>query len=1269
MSKYVKKASAVMLAMVIFFGMLLVPGTNLMTAEAATLYDLWVNGEQFSSDKLTIACGSGKAVYSPTDSTLTLTNATITKNDADGAGICLVDGAGITIALNGKNTVNVSSDDAVSALSGSITIKDGAAAGIGSLDTSASSYGIYAKSGIVIQSGDVSFTASGSYGCSIKASGEVKIAGGNVSCIAAGTGSHISGAKVVISGGSVDASAANIGPAPVNSSGKALVRTEYTVPSVSEVKVVESVKVKVNNEDYTYTSGNMLTDKSGRLVLWLPEGAVVSDAAVSATEATTASTTYSETSSTTSSTTTSKTTTKTTASTTAKPQVPAYVKMTGNNVNFRESAGNGDVIDKLPIFAWYPCTAVTTSGNVKWYKITVGTTTGWVSGTYAAPETEGGSFIQVTGNNVNVRTSAPSGSVIDTVRENTYYKYSDSKDVSGTKWYKIALGTTSGWISGSFCKEAASAGGTSTSGTDNTSGTTTSTTQAASSGWLKIIGTQVNVRSGAGTDYEKVDTVKQNAWYKFSEVKTVGSEKWYKITIGTSSGWIAGTYAQAATEAANYVTLTGDNVNIRDRAEDGEVVTSLPINASYPYTESTTQNGVTWYKITVGNKTGWIVGTFVQVSGGTAPSGTGSDGSSTSTTQTQKTAPAAKAVKEYVRATNGKVNVRDAANGSNIVTTITEKMKDGWFKYTDTNTISGTKWYKIVIGNQSGWVSGNYLKEATTAEKYIRVTSNLVNVRNDANGSDIVAQVPQNCCYPFSETKVDNNTVWYKITVGSATGWINGNFVTVADPDTSGTTASSTTGTGTTTTGTAAGVQYLMVTGTTANIRESAPSGKVLGETYMNGWYPYTEVKTVNNVKWYKVTAGSVTGWVNGELVKTTSVSANYVRMTGDNVRVRASAPNGTVVANVRKNASYPYTDTKDVSGTTWYKITVGNKSGWVSGAYAKVAGSSAPTSTTKSTTKTTAPTTAIAGTARMEGSNRIATAIEISKRGWANGAKTVIIANGRNYADALAGVALSGAAEAPILLTDNRNNTLEADIVKEIERLGATKIYILGGSGVVSEGIEKSLAAKYTVSRVYGQTRYDTAIAIAKELRSITGKDFTTIYFASSANFPDALAISPVAAIEGNPVLYAPPSGKIDDATAAYIKSLGCTNGVIAGGSGAVSDDVLNSIISNGVTTVNRVSGQNRYETAYKINTTYKDLFSSTGIALATGQNFPDALAGGAFAARNKVPVILIDPKVEVAGLKTFVDSRIEGATDPHTYIFGGPGAVSNDTVTALIK
>ena len=47
------------------------------TVMAEGIYDVWCNGERFSSDNLTVLCGDGTAVYEPSTNTLTLTDATI----------------------------------------------------------------------------------------------------------------------------------------------------------------------------------------------------------------------------------------------------------------------------------------------------------------------------------------------------------------------------------------------------------------------------------------------------------------------------------------------------------------------------------------------------------------------------------------------------------------------------------------------------------------------------------------------------------------------------------------------------------------------------------------------------------------------------------------------------------------------------------------------------------------------------------------------------------------------------------------------------------------------------------------------------------------------------------------------------------------------------------------------------------------------------------------------------------------------------------------
>ena len=64
-----KKLFAILFSIVMVAGFL--PATAL--AEEPTVYDIWVDGEQFTSEKLSIACGEGTASYDPNTKTLTLT--------------------------------------------------------------------------------------------------------------------------------------------------------------------------------------------------------------------------------------------------------------------------------------------------------------------------------------------------------------------------------------------------------------------------------------------------------------------------------------------------------------------------------------------------------------------------------------------------------------------------------------------------------------------------------------------------------------------------------------------------------------------------------------------------------------------------------------------------------------------------------------------------------------------------------------------------------------------------------------------------------------------------------------------------------------------------------------------------------------------------------------------------------------------------------------------------------------------------------------------
>ena len=89
----------------IFICLVMAVGLLPTVAFAAENYDLHVDGEQFTSEKLSIACGEGTASYDPHTKTLTLHNATINKDITANYGIKASITDRLKIRLTGANTI------------------------------------------------------------------------------------------------------------------------------------------------------------------------------------------------------------------------------------------------------------------------------------------------------------------------------------------------------------------------------------------------------------------------------------------------------------------------------------------------------------------------------------------------------------------------------------------------------------------------------------------------------------------------------------------------------------------------------------------------------------------------------------------------------------------------------------------------------------------------------------------------------------------------------------------------------------------------------------------------------------------------------------------------------------------------------------------------------------------------------------------------------------------------------------------------------------
>lgn len=251
-----------------------------------------------------------------------------------------------------------------------------------------------------------------------------------------------------------------------------------------------------------------------------------------------------------------------------------------------------------------------------------------------------------------------------------------------------------------------------------------------------------------------------------------------------------------------------------------------------------------------------------------------------------------------------------------------------------------------------------------------------------------------------------------------------------------------------------------------------------------------------------------------------------------------------------------------------------------------------------------------------IRGTDRIETAIQASQHSFPDGSEAVVIATAYNWPDALGASSLAGAAGGPMLLVPR--DRLPKAVADEIRRLGARKIYVVGGTGAVSTAVEVALEAidskSQNVERIWGSDRYATSRKIASKVALLMQERADCVAFvATGAKFPDALCAAPIAAAKGRPILLVDPSSGVDAALVEALRRADITHVIVLGGTGVISDAVKNAIASRVPCTTERWGGKDRYHTA--VVAAAKSVESGLeweGVGVATGENFPDALTAG---------------------------------------------------------
>ena len=177
----------------------------------------------------------------------------------------------------------------------------------------------------------------------------------------------------------------------------------------------------------------------------------------------------------------------------------------------------------------------------------------------------------------------------------------------------------------------------------------------------------------------------------------------------------------------------------------------------------------------------------------------------------------------------------------------------------------------------------------------------------------------------------------------------------------------------------------------------------------------------------------------------------------------------------------------------------------------------------------------------RLAGSNRYGTNLEILKEAGSL-TNRILVATGTNFADSLS----ASATGLPILLVGTALNEDQKDYLNSFS---PSQIYILGGTGAVSETVESEVSAFGPVKRISGENRYQTSLKIADEFFYKPGM----VILANGDKFPDGLCAGPVGYLHEAPLILI--KDGLTDYAIQYAEGKGLKRGIAAGGTAVISD------------------------------------------------------------------------------------------------------------------
>ena len=195
--------------------------------------------------------------------------------------------------------------------------------------------------------------------------------------------------------------------------------------------------------------------------------------------------------------------------------------------------------------------------------------------------------------------------------------------------------------------------------------------------------------------------------------------------------------------------------------------------------------------------------------------------------------------------------------------------------------------------------------------------------------------------------------------------------------------------------------------------------------------------------------------------------------------------------------------------------------------------------------------------------------------------------------------------------------------------------------------------AKSQQTTRISGKDRITTSVEISKSAYTTS----ENVVLASGFNFADALSAGQLASALDAPLLLSS-QDKLDSQTKNEIERLKAKKVFVVGGDNAISKTGIDTTLKSEKIDVTRLEGQDRYSTSQKVMEKTKEIINPEYLLIASGKNFPDALAATGFFVNHKSVMVLSDgltypqsnlQEIAIGGknqlpLKGFTGKRVSG-------------------------